>query len=40
MRLKFVAIGKDLDINKAVRQHLEMDAFFTGGFAVKSKAKA
>jgi len=24
-----------VDINKAVRQHLEMDDFFTGGFAVK-----
>ncbi len=29
---------KDADINKAVRQHLEMEEFFTGGFAVKGKA--
>ncbi len=31
---------KDVDINKVVRQHLEMDDFFTGGFAVKGKAHA
>jgi uracil-DNA glycosylase family 4 len=30
-------MAKDTDINKAVRQHLEMDDFFTGGFAVKGK---
>jgi DNA polymerase len=28
-------MGKDVDINKAVRQHIEMDSFFTGGFAAK-----
>ncbi len=28
---------KDVDITKVVRQHLEMDEFFTGGFTVKSK---
>jgi len=28
---------KDVDINKAVRQHLEMDEFFTGGFAARGK---
>ncbi|HCC69657.1 MAG TPA: hypothetical protein DEQ09_00675, partial [Bacteroidales bacterium] len=26
---------KDVDINKVVRQHLQMDEFFTGGFAIK-----
>jgi DNA polymerase len=26
---------KDVDINRAVRQHAEMDEFFTGGFAAK-----
>jgi DNA polymerase len=26
---------KDVDINKVVRQHVEMDNFFTGGFAAK-----
>ena len=29
-----------MDINKAVHQHLEMDDFFTGGFAVKGKTPA
>ena len=33
--LQFAAMEKEVDINKAVRQHLEMDEFFTGGFAVK-----
>jgi len=28
---------KDTDINKVIRQHLEMDNFFTGGFTLKSK---
>ena len=28
---------KDVDIDKAVRQHVEMDNFFTGGFAAKGK---
>jgi DNA polymerase len=31
-------MGKETDINKAIRQHLEMDEFFTGGFAVKGEA--
>jgi len=28
---------EDVDLKKVVRQHLEMDEFFTGGFTVKSK---
>ena len=28
---------KDFDITKAVRQHAEMDEFFTGGFAIKGQ---
>jgi DNA polymerase len=28
---------KEVDINKVVRQHAEMENFFTGGFAVKGK---
>jgi DNA polymerase len=28
---------KDPDINKVVRQHLQMDEFFTGGFGVKGQ---
>ncbi len=28
---------KDIDPKKVIRQHLEMDDFFTGGFAAKSK---
>jgi uracil-DNA glycosylase len=28
---------KDIDITKAIRQHLEMDDFFTGGFTTKAK---
>jgi len=35
MPLEFTAMEKDVDINKAVRQHFEMDEFFTGGFTVK-----
>ncbi|MHC4648703.1 MAG: uracil-DNA glycosylase [Planctomycetota bacterium] len=31
-------MDKDPDISKVVRQHLEMNEFFTGGFAVKGKA--
>jgi uracil-DNA glycosylase family 4 len=37
IKLQFPAMGKEPDINKAVRQHLEMDDFFTGGFAPKTK---
>lgn len=29
----------DVDINKAVHQHAEMDEFFTGSFALKGKAE-
>ena len=29
----------EADIKKAVRQHLEMDAFFTGDFGVKAAQK-
>jgi uracil-DNA glycosylase family 4 len=29
-------MDKDPDINKAVRQHAEMDVFFTGGFTVRN----
>jgi uracil-DNA glycosylase family 4 len=28
---------KDTDINKVIRQHLQMDKFFTGGFGVKGQ---
>jgi DNA polymerase len=38
MPLQFVAMEKDTEINKAVRQHLEMDNFFTGGFTAKANA--
>ncbi len=31
-------MDKDTDINKVARQHLEMEKFFTDGFAVKSEA--
>jgi len=31
---------KEADINKAVRQHLEMNEFFTGSFALRGKAVA
>ena len=34
--LKFAVMGKDVDIDKVVRQHLEMEQFFTG-FAVKGE---
>jgi uracil-DNA glycosylase family 4 len=30
-------MGKNVDINKAVRQHLQLDEFFTGGFAIKGQ---
>jgi len=29
---------KDVDIKKVVKQHAEMEQFFTGGFAIKGKA--
>jgi len=35
MPLQFVTMGKNVDINKVAKQHLEMDDFFTGGFSVK-----
>ena len=28
---------KEIDINKTVRQHIEMENFFTGGFTTKAK---
>lgn len=28
---------KDTDINKVIRQHLQMDEFFTGGFAIRGQ---
>jgi DNA polymerase len=37
MTLQFITMEKDVDINKVVRQHGEMENFFTGGFAVKGK---
>ena len=37
MPLQLAAMEKDADINRVVRQHLEMENFFTGGFAVKGK---
>jgi DNA polymerase len=30
-------MGKDMDINRVVRQHLQMDEFFTGGFVIKGQ---
>ena len=38
MPLQFTAMEKDVDTNKVVRQHLQMEQFFTG-FALKSKTK-
>jgi len=35
--LQSTYMEKDVDIKKVVRQHAEMEQFFTGGFAVKSK---
>ena len=35
--LQFAVMEKDVNINKVVRQHLEMEQFFTGGFAAKGK---
>jgi uracil-DNA glycosylase family 4 len=37
MLLQSVEMEKDLDINKVVRQHLQMDEFFTGGFVIKGQ---
>jgi len=39
MPLQFIAMGKDTDINKVVRQHIEMERFFTGGFTPKDKTR-
>jgi uracil-DNA glycosylase family 4 len=33
-------MGKNADIKKAVRQHLEMEQFFTGGFTIKPGASS
>jgi DNA polymerase len=38
IQVKFVVMDKDVDINKVVEQHRQMNNFFTGGFAAKSKA--
>ena len=35
MPLKSTSMERNVDTNKLVRQHLEMDNFFTGGFVVK-----
>ncbi len=35
--LQFSAMGKKVNINRAVRQHFEMNDFFTGGFTTKAK---
>jgi len=32
-------MGKDIDVTKVVRQHLETEQFFTGGFTVKAKTQ-
>ena len=37
MLLQFPVMQKDVDINKVVRQHLQMDEFFTGGFTIKGQ---
>ena len=39
MLLQFLAMEKDVDINRVVRQHLEMEQFFTG-FAVKGRTES
>jgi uracil-DNA glycosylase family 4 len=36
-QLQFSAMEKDTDITKVVRQHLQMENFFTGGLMVRSK---
>jgi uracil-DNA glycosylase family 4 len=36
--LESAVMEEEADIKKAVRQHLEMDEFFTGGFAAKGEA--
>jgi DNA polymerase len=38
MSLQFVTMGKKVDINKVVRQHLEMEQFLTG-FALRDEAR-
>jgi len=40
MPLQFAVMEKEVDINRVVRQHLEMEDFFSGGFAVKGKNPA
>ena len=35
MPLQFALMENDIDINKVVRQHLQMDEYFTGGFGIK-----
>ena len=36
MPLKSAIMKKEVDINKVIRQHAEMEDFFTGGFTVKT----
>lgn len=36
-RLQSSIMEKEMDINKTVRQHLEMEDFFTGGFTQRAK---
>ncbi len=40
MPLQLAVMEKDVDINKVVRQHTEMENFFSGGFVVKGKNSA
>ena len=35
--LQFLAMEKDVDIDKIIAQHLEMDEFFSGGFVIKGQ---
>jgi DNA polymerase len=37
MLLKYLVMKEDIDIGKVVRQHLEMDKFFTDGFAIRNR---
>jgi len=37
LQLQLPAMEKDVDISKVIRQHLEMDVFFAGGFEPKTR---
>ncbi len=39
-RLEYPAMGKEVDINRVVRQHAEIEDFFSGGFAVRKEPPA